>query len=444
MHEFLLPDVGEGLDQAEIVTWLVAEGDTVVRDQPLVEILTDKSQTELPSPVAGTVTRLGFAEGDMAEVGQTLVELDTGDIAAAGTTAAAAPGHGDRSIGQADASAPTPVGQGSAPAHNGAGSGRVKAAPAVRKRALEAGIDLALVVGTGPGNRITQQDLDQALSAPHSAPAALAAPTPAVPAPAAAAISAQTVQSQPTASAPAPETGASSLGQMAVGRHPLRGIRRVTAQTMEHAWKVPHIHGSDELDATALQAGRRRIKEIHPERAAKLTPLSFFVMAVADALRRYPMVNASIDTAAGHIDVHPEINIGIAVATESGLIVPVIRNADRRGLLDLSDEVARLSTSARSGAVTTADLQGGTCTISNYGSMGGRFAAPIIRPPEAAIIGFGAIKDRPFVEGGELLVRPTIPITVGCDHRLIDGDLMTSFQEHVIAVLSDPVTLLAR
>lgn len=213
---------------------------------------------------------------------------------------------------------------------------------------------------------------------------------------------------------------------------------------MENAWKVPHIHGADELDATALQVGRRRIKEMHPERAARLTPLSFFVMAVADGLRRYPMINASIDTTAGHIDVHPDINIGIAVATDSGLIVPVIRNADRRGLLDLSDEVARISAAARSGAITTSDLQGGTCTISNYGSMGGRFAAPIIRPPEAAIVGFGAIKDRPFVEDGDLVVRPTIPIAVGCDHRLVDGDLMTAFQEHVIAVLSDPVTLLAR
>ena len=427
MHEFRLPDVGEGLDQAEIVTWLVAEGDTVQRDQPLVEILTDKSQTELPSPVAGTVTRLGFAEGDMAEVGQTLIELDTGDTGDTSDT-------GDKTAEPAPAATAATKPVVAAPAATG--GGRVKAAPAVRKRALEAGVDLAAITGTGPGDRITQEDLDRALNGPD--PSVTSAPAPA-PAPTRAPVTAPA-----NAPSPAPAGAAPLLGQLAPGRHPLRGIRRVTAQTMEKAWQVPHIHGADELDATALLAGRRRIKEIHPERAARLTPLSFFIMAVADGLTRYPLINASIDTDSGHIDVHPEVNIGIAVATETGLIVPVIRHANRLGLLDLADEVARISYAARTGAITTDDLQGGTCTISNYGSMGGRYAAPIIRPPEAAIVGFGAIKDRPFVEDGELVVRPTIPIAVGCDHRLIDGDLMTSFQEHMIAVLSDPIALLAR
>lgn len=410
--EFRLPDVGEGLDQAEIVEWLVAEGERVERDQPLVEILTDKSQTQLPSPKAGVIRRLGFAEGDMAEVGQVLVEFD-GGAAVDDEPATPAPPVATA----APAPSPTP-----APATP---SRRPKASPAVRRRALEAGIDLTTVAGTGPGGRITADDLSRAITAPDPTPAT-APQTPA------AAI----------APRPAPATG--TLGQMAAGRHPLRGIRRVTAASMTEALAIPHIHGADELDATELLAGRQRIKELEPERAAALTPLAFFVMAVADGLRRFPMINASIDPDAGHIDVHADINIGIAVASEQGLVVPVVRNADQRSLFDLADELRRLTIAARDRTITTAELQGGTCTVTNYGSLGGRYSTPMIRPPEAAIVGFGSIRSRPFVVDGQVVARPTLPIAVAVDHRLIDGDLMTAFQEHIIGLLSHPVALLAR
>ena len=213
---------------------------------------------------------------------------------------------------------------------------------------------------------------------------------------------------------------------------------------MTQALAIPHIHGADEFDATALLSGRRRIKELHPERAARLTPLAFFVMAVADGLHRYPMVNASIDTEAGHIDVHDAVNIGVAVATDAGLVVPVIRDADRRSLFDLADEIHRLTSAARLRTISTAEMQGGTCTITNYGSLGGRFASPMIRPPEAAIVGFGSIRERPIVVDGAVAARPTLPISIAVDHRLIDGDLMTAFQEHIIGLLTDPVALLAR
>ena len=414
--EFRLPDVGEGLDQAEIVEWLVAEGDTVDRDQPLVEILTDKSQTQLPSPKAGVIKRLGFVEGDMAEVGQILVEFDSADVART-----AVPPADPQPPGPADT--PAPAVQPTAPTA-AITSRRPKASPAVRRRALDTGVDLATVTGTGPGGRITADDLDRALSAP--------APSPAAPAAAAAPIN------------PPPPAPNTTLGQMTPGRHQLRGIRRVTAESMTQSLAIPHIHGNDELDASALLSGRRRIKELQPERAAHLTPLAFFVMAVADGLRRYPMVNASIDTDAGHIDVHDAVHIGIAVATEAGLIVPVIRDADRRSLFDLADEVQRLTIAARARTITPAELQGGTSTVTNYGSLGGRFATPMIRPPEASIVGFGSIRDRPFVVDGVVAARPTLPISIAVDHRLIDGDLMTAFQEHIIGLLTDPVALLAR
>lgn len=419
--EFRLPDVGEGLDSAEIVEWLVREGETVNRDQPLVEILTDKSQTQLPSPKAGVIKRLGFAEGDMAEVGQILVEFVAGSD---GTTIA------ESEMKQPPA--PTP------PLANESGSARVsasddprprpKASPVVRRRALEGGLDLSTITGTGPGGRITIDDLDAAVARLAQA-------------------GSTTGPSEATTAPRTAAPGTTTLGQLPAGRHPLRGIRRLTAASMTAALAIPHIHGADEFDASALLSGRRRIKELQPVRAARLTPLSFFVMAVAEALRRFPVVNASVEldsAGAGHIDVHDEVNVGIAVATDAGLLVPVVRNADQRSLFDLADEIHRLSTACRERTVGTGDLQGGTATVTNYGSLGGRFATPMIRLPEAAIVGFGAIRERPIVVAGDVVARPTLPISIAVDHRLIDGDLMTAFQEHIIGLLSDPVALLAR
>jgi pyruvate dehydrogenase E2 component (dihydrolipoamide acetyltransferase) len=411
--EFRLPDVGEGLESAEIIEWLVVEGQHVERDQPLVEILTDKSQTQLPSPQNGVIRRLGFAEGDIAEVGQVIVEFD-GNVAAEPETEISSPQTGS-----------DPSFVGSDP-HRVAGP-RPKAAPVVRRRALEAGIDLGAVVGTGPGGRITNADLDAHLAEPAM--------------PSGAQTSTALVSAPPIQNAPAATT---NLGWLDPGTHPLRGIRRVTAEAMARSWQIPHIHGNDEADATELLEARRRMRERDPEGAAALTPLAFFVLAVANGLRRYPLLNASIDPEAGTIAVHQHINIGIAVASEGGLSVPVIRNADQRSLFNLAGEIARLSEAVRTRTVTATELSGGTATITNYGSLGGRFATPIIKAPEVLIVGFGSIKPRPFVIDGEIVARPTLPISIAVDHRLIDGDVMTAFQEHVIEQLSDPVSLLAR
>ncbi len=409
--EFRLPDVGEGLEEAEIVEWLVGPGDVLRRDQPMVEILTDKSQTELPAPVAGTVAALHPAVGDIARVGDVLIEIEVDG--ALPTSTSAPPATTATTVATVDpADGPSRVP--AAPATPAAGGLRVKAAPAVRRRAREAGIDLRTVTGTGPGGGVTDADLRGAVDRGASTPAATLSAAP----------------------------GDDALGRMPHGVHPLRGIRRVTARAMQASWQIPHIHGMDEIDATNLLAGRARIKELVGPPADRLTPLPFLVTAVARALRRYPVMNASIDLDAETITVHDEINIGIAVATDQGLIVPVIEAADRRDLLDLADEIARLSAAARDHTVGSADLRGGTCTISNYGSLGGRFATPIIRAPEACIVGFGAIRQRPMVVNGDVVARPTLPIATGADHRLVDGDVLTAFQEHVVALLTDPVALM--
>lgn len=396
--EFRLPDVGEGLEEAEIVRWLVAVGDTVDRDQSVVEIQTDKALVEIPSPSAGRIERLGAAEGDIVKVGQLLFVVENG-------SSSATP-HPEEAAEMKVADRPRK-------------KQRAKASPAVRRLAVELGIDLSRVSGRGPGDRVTAEDVRAAVDGDTREVAA----------------------SESAAAAQGPL--ATRLGQAPFGTMPLRGIRRATAKAMSRAWdEIPHIHGADEIDASALLDARRRLRESLGEEEKLLTPLSFFVLAAARALRRFPLVNASLDMEKEEIVVHEEVNIGVAVATSDGLIVPVLRQADRRTLMEVAREMDRLTRASRSRTVEPEELRGGTFTVSNYGSLGGRFATPIVRPPEAAILGFGAIRKRPFVVGEEVVARPTLPICFGADHRLIDGDLSVAFQEHVKLLLSDPIHLL--
>jgi pyruvate dehydrogenase E2 component (dihydrolipoamide acetyltransferase) len=431
MIEFRLPDVGEGLEEGEIVAWLVSPGDTVARDQPLVEIQTDKATVELPSPVAGRVLRLAAGAGEVVKVGQLLVVLEDGAApVTAGVAEPAAPAaepsaQAAEPSAQAAEPAPpvaTPATESSAAAQLAAPAvaGRPKASPAVRKLAVECGVDLAGLRGTGPGGRILAADVEAAAGA--------------------------------TGVAEAPVTRLGHVGSegSVAGRQPLRGIRRVTAETMTRSWsEIPHITAMDELDATGILDARRRLAETAQgmawsnEGGTEITLAVLFVAAVARGLRRHPLMNASLDVAAGEIVVHDRCHVGLAVATDAGLLVPVVRDADRRPLPDLAVEVRRLTDAARTGKAELPDLQGGTFTVTNYGSLGGRFATPLIRPPEVGIMGFGAIRPRPFVVDGAVVARPTLPYSCSADHRLVDGDLLTAFSEHVAGLLADPVRLLA-
>lgn len=410
--EFCLPDIGEGLESGEIVSWLVKVGDEVARDQPIVEVQTDKALVELPSPVAGRVVSLAVQAGDVVPVGQLLLVLDTG----------AAPASGNGRPVAVHAPAPAAGPGTNAPPRTPVTS-RPKAAPSVRKLALERRIDLTRVTGTGPGGRILAADLDR-----HPERGGGSAPPERVP-------NAALAQPEPGGHSPPTEPSPNAaLGQMAAGRHPLRGIRRVTAEAMNRSWsEIPHITAMDELDAAALLDARRHLDGV--------TLPALFLAACARALRRFPLVNASLTT--DEIVVHEDCHIGVAVATDAGLIVPVVKDADRRTLADLSEEITRLVTAARAGRADLADLQGGTFTVTNYGSLGGRFATPLIRPPEAAILGFGAIRPRPVVVDGAVVARPTLPYCLSADHRLIDGDLATAFAEHVAGLLTAPIRLVA-
>jgi pyruvate dehydrogenase E2 component (dihydrolipoamide acetyltransferase) len=277
----------------------------------------------------------------------------------------------------------------------------------VRKLALELGVDLATVSGTGPGGRILAGDVEQAAGGRKPQPVVTEAAT--------------------------------GLGQAEPGRHPLRGIRRVTAEVMARSWsEIPHMTTFDEIDAAGLLSARRHLAEAT---GGELTVAVLLVAAVARGLCRYPLLNASLEEEA--FVVHPERHVGLAVSTPKGLLVPVIRRADKQPVAELAAEVRRLTEAARAQRLSLDELRGGTFTITNYGSLGGRFATPIIRPPEVAIMGFGAIRPRPLVVEGELVARPTLPWCLSVDHRLIDGDLATAFTEYVTGLLADPVRLLA-
>jgi pyruvate/2-oxoglutarate dehydrogenase complex dihydrolipoamide acyltransferase (E2) component len=433
--EFVLPDVGEGLEEGEIVSWLVAPGDTVTRDQPLVEVQTDKALVELPSPVAGQIVSLAFAPGDIVKIGQVLVVLEDGrggDTAPASPPATTTPAADTGAPATPPAAEAASIGAAPPPAAGPSGggpSGRPKAAPAVRKLALERGVDLATITGSGPGGRILASDVDTAAGRS----------------------SATGVHEDGTTAfknaGSAALGGPGGIGWMEAGRHPLRGIRRVTAETMARSWsEIPHLTTLDEIDATGLLAARRGLADA----GIDATIGALLVAAVARGLRRYPVFNASLEfagpgasPAGGTIVVHPDCNIGLAVATADGLVVPVITQADRRPLADLAAEVRRLTTAARERRVDVAALRGGTFTISNWGAIGGRYATPLIRPPEVGIMGFGAIEPRPFVVDGEVKARPTLPWSLSADHRLIDGDVSTAFSEYVTGLLADPVALLA-
>lgn len=413
--QFTLPDLGEGLDEAEIVAWLVAPGDRVARDQEIVEVQTDKATIVLPCPVAGTVSRLAAAQGAKVAVGAVLIDIET-----AAPADASSPGTAPTAPSLTAEPAPTP-----SPAADQRGR-RVKAAPSVRKLAVELGVDINKLAPSDPDGRVTDDDVRLAAAggARRGEIASGMAPAPPPEPPA-------------RVGDPAPR-----LGWHEPGRHPIRGVRRAVAQTMATSWStIPHITGMDEIDASALLAARNRLRQAVPGRSEHLTIVPLVVKAVARALRRFPMLNASIEGDA--FVVHEQVHLGVAVATSEGLVVPVIHHADRKGLLQIGAELTELAGRVRAQRATPAELRGGTFTISNYGSLGGRFATPLIRPPEVGILGTGAIRERPIAVAGQVRAAPTMPLSLSVDHRLIDGDLATAFLEHVAGSLADPVLLLA-
>jgi pyruvate dehydrogenase E2 component (dihydrolipoamide acetyltransferase) len=388
--EFRLPDIGEGLAEAEVAKWLVAIGDRVTEDQPVVEMMTDKATVELTAPGVGVIVEQLAAEGDVVKTGAMLYVLETDARIEIGGSAHAPVETLDQPKG-ADAPA--------------AGSAGVLAPPAVRKLARELGVDLARVKGTGPGGRVSAEDVKR-----HGA----GAPAP------------------PAAQAPAaPGT-----------RIKLRGVQKRMAETMAlSARTIPHVTGFHELDAGAFAEHAARLRRDAASMGRRFPFDTLLVRAVAIALRKHPNFNSSLDDDRGEIVMHEDVNIGVATATRDGLIVPVVKNAGALDLAQLGAAVDRVTTAAREGKASVADLQGGTFTISNTGAWRGGLGTSLIRPPEVAIVAFGRIEEKAVARDGKVVVRPVMPMSVTFDHRIIDGEQGLSFALSLRGLIEDPSTL---
>ncbi len=399
--QFRFPDVGEGITEGEIVRWLVKEGEGVKADQTLAEIETDKAIVEMPSPYAGTVLKLHFKEKDIVKVGQVLVTI--------GEKGEAVPEAG----GPAEKAAVPHAGAGPVPAP-AAGSaaappgGPAQATPKVRKLAQELGLDLATIQGTGPGGRITEEDLRSAKEKPAEKKLEIKI-----------------------------KAKYDLYGNLE--RIPLRGVRRATAKHMRESLdKAAHVTHFDEADATKLAALREKMKAEAEAKGIKLSYLPFIVKAVIEALKLHPTFNAILDDEEGEIVVRKYYNIGIAVDVPDGLIVPVLKMADQKSVLEIAEEIQNLAKAARERALDLADLKGGTFSITNVGVIGGYAATPIINYPEVAILATMKIDDRARVENGVVTVKKTLPLCLSFDHRVNDGAEAARFTKDLILFLEDP------
>jgi pyruvate dehydrogenase E2 component (dihydrolipoamide acetyltransferase) len=388
--ELKLPDVGEGIAEGEIVRWLVAEGTAVKEDDLLVEILTDKANIELPSPVSGTFLKILAQPGQVVKVGEpiALIEPAAGHAAA---QHAAAPSDRPASVPREAME----TGQGSLSGKAAGAGGEVLATPVVRKLAKDLGLELGGVRGSGPGGRITEEDVRRAAG-------------PKVP-----------------GGIPAESTSEERI--------PFKGRRRMIARKMVAAkTRVPHALLVDEADVSGLLAERAKMRETGEREGVRITILPFVMKAVAGALQRHPALNASLDEDREEIVLKKKVDVGMAVDTEDGLVVPVVRNADAKSVIELAREIERLSAAAREGTLAPGDLAGGTFTISSVGSIGGLFSYPIINVPEAAILAAHKIVTRPVVRDGEIVPREMMYVSLSFDHRIVDGGEATRFLNEVV------------
>ncbi|MBM4376278.1 MAG: 2-oxo acid dehydrogenase subunit E2 [Deltaproteobacteria bacterium] len=442
--EFKLPDVGEGVTEGEVVKWLVKVGDAVGEDEPMVEVMTDKATVTITSPKKGRVLELGGAEGSVIAVHSMLVILDVGDGAATPPAAAkksegpAATAVGDikESLPGMDlmaTSAPAPK---ASPAATSTDYFEPKplATPATRKLARDRGIDLRTVRPTGPSGRVAREDVLRAAGAPHAAPTSLhEAVASAAPRSVASPPPAPGLRSPMSVAAPTVEQSALEV------RTPLKGVRKKVFEGMARSkHTAAHFTFVEECDVSALKALRERLRPLAAEEGVKLTFLPFFVKAVVAALKKHPSLNSAFDEATNEIVERRYYNLGIASSTEQGLMVPVVKDADKKSLLGIARDIQRLGDATKSGKVAPEDLRGSTFTITSLGTQGGLFATPILNLPEVGILGLHQIKQKPVVRDGQIVIGEVMLLSLSFDHRLIDGHVGAAFAYEIIHFIENP------
>lgn len=445
LTDVVLPEMGENIETVSVATVLVAVGDTVERDQPILEVETEKASAEVPSPVAGTVREVLVASGDSARVGQTIARIAAGateTVAATAertaTTEAPAPPKSSRSVLPAEHVPPTPdplppasptdynpVSAAEARAAKVAELGEpAPAAPSVRRLARELGIDVHEVADSGPRGRITADDVKAHAKGLLRGGAAAPAPAPVAHA------------SMPLPTLP----DFSAYGE--TERRPITQIRRATALNMARAWAtVPHVTQHDRADITALEAFRKKYGDRVARAGGKLTVTAIAVNIAAAALRRFETFNASLDLAAQEVVLKKFVHVGVAVDTPRGLLVPVVRDADRKSVAAIATELGDLAARAREKKIRPDELGGATFTITNLGSLGTTDFSPIVNWPEVAILGLGRGSIQPVWDGSEFVPRTLLPLSLSYDHRIIDGADAARFLRWVAEALEQPLLL---
>ncbi|MEP6861828.1 MAG: dihydrolipoamide acetyltransferase family protein [Deltaproteobacteria bacterium] len=433
--EFHLPDIGEGVVEGEIVSWKVKVGDKIKLDQPIVEIMTDKATVEIPSPRAGTIAKINFKDGEICPVGKVLVVIDEEGGSATQAEPPKKP-HGHTAplpqmspqlasparAGGSGAIARPATPAGAAPQNGGAGvievvdvsndRSRVLATPATRRLARQLGVEIGRVPATGKHGRVTTDDVKK-------------------------------FQQPTTRGSSAPAYAPMSITKGGdEERIPLRGMRKRIAETMARSvHTAAHFTYVEEIDMTELVLVRERAKSRAAERGVKLNYLPFIVKAAVSGLKKWPMLNASLDESTQEIVRKKYYNIGIAAQGPQGLAVSVVRDADKRSIFELSKEIERLGEAVKAGTATREDLTGSTFTISSLGKLGGVLATPIINFPEVGVVGVHKIEEKPAVRGGQIVIRHLMNLSISVDHRLADGWDGAMFLQDVKALLEDPTTM---
>ncbi|MHB9148497.1 MAG: dihydrolipoamide acetyltransferase family protein [Thermoleophilia bacterium] len=480
VFEFKFPDVGEGITEGELIAWKVKEGDVVVEDQTLAEVETDKAVVEMPSPRAGRIVKLHAEEGETIEVGQVIVTIEEGVTAeaqAAAEPAGAPPpatpskeqpaptqpsepraqpvpppppasqvqeeeefytgsviGHLEEAPEEPEEPKPAKSAEAPRPAAGGRvvdedSAIRVEAMPSVRGLAKELHVDLSTIHGTGPGGRILRQDVEDHAEAG--------------------------VYGRPSVSAPAVAVGEAASAEPWMGgaieqdehgvveRVAVRGIRRTMARRMsESLAKQAQVTTTEEADITVIRRIREKERTLAAERGVRLTYLAFVIKSVAAALRRFPRLNSVLQEDCEQLVLKRYYNIGIAIDTKAGLVVPNIKDADSKGIFQLAEEIVDLVERAQARRIDLAELRGGTFTVTNYGAIGGLYATPVTNYPEISILGMGRVRDTPVVHKGEVVIRQMLPLSLTYDHQVVDGAEATRFLNLVISYLEDPDLLL--
>ncbi|MFD1031119.1 dihydrolipoamide acetyltransferase family protein [Metaplanococcus flavidus] len=456
-YEFRLPDIGEGIHEGEIVKWFVKAGDTIEEDDVLVEIQNDKAVVEIPSPVSGTIKEVLVEEGTVAVVGDVLVRIDSPDEDGGEDAAPEAkeqkeePKEAEETEEQVQAgTAESGQDVEKAPAeeqHRGGDTGagsqpqaeteadpnaRIIAMPSVRKFARDKDVDIKKVSGSGNNGRIMKEDIEAFLSGDQKAAEPVKEEVPA-----------ESAEQKEEKAPAAKETASVPEGEFPETREKMSGIRKAIAKAMVHSkHTAPHVALMDEVDVTELVAHRKKFKDIAAEKEIKLTYLPYVVKALVSTLREFPALNTSFDDETSEVIQKHYFNIGIAADTEKGLMVPVIKNADRKSVFAISDEINTLATKARDGKLTAAEMKGASCSITNIGSAGGQWFTPVINHPEVAILGIGRIAEKPVVKNGEIVAAPVLALSLSFDHRMIDGATAQHALNHIKRLLSEPELLL--